>query len=245
MSIVVVGLRSSISCWVSGAFCFSELHNFALSMGDDSASERVNYTQEQIQLVTEITSNEDYYIILGIEKDSPVEEIRKAYRKLSLKIHPDKNNAPGAEEAFKALSNAFQCLNNDETRRKYDHGDDSNEFDSPNCERLNFRVLLQTLPMLLLLLVSYFPSYEPNYSLQKTGSYQFSKITKEHRVAFFVKLAEFDKEFPPETSARMGLEIQVERDYKNVLRRYCHIEMQRCEWGFAFKTPHCDKLNQF
>lgn len=124
-------------------------------MEDDSASERVNFTEEQVQLVTQITSNEDYYIILGIEKDSPVEDIRKAYRKLSLKIHPDKNNAPGSEEAFKALSNAFQCLNNDETRIKYDHGDDSDEFDSPNCESLNFLVLLQTLPIFLLLLVKH------------------------------------------------------------------------------------------
>ncbi|KAF2282378.1 hypothetical protein GH714_043840 [Hevea brasiliensis] len=42
----------------------------------------------------------------------------KAYRKLSLKVHPDKNKAPGAEETFKAVSKAFQCLSNEESRKK-------------------------------------------------------------------------------------------------------------------------------
>ncbi|KAL0358494.1 UNVERIFIED_CONTAM: Chaperone protein dnaJ 49 [Sesamum angustifolium] len=41
-------------------------------------------------------------------------------RKLSLKVHPDKNQAPGAEEAFKMVSKAFQCLSDEESRKKYD-----------------------------------------------------------------------------------------------------------------------------
>ena len=49
-----------------------------------------------------------------------MEDVRKAYRKLSLKVHPDKNKAPGAEEAFKAVSKAFQCLSNEETKKRYD-----------------------------------------------------------------------------------------------------------------------------
>ncbi|MBA0574408.1 hypothetical protein Golob_001616 [Gossypium lobatum] len=57
---------------------------------------------------------------MGLEKSCSVDDIRKAYRKLSLKVHPDKNKAPGAEEAFKAVSKAFQCLSNEESRKKYD-----------------------------------------------------------------------------------------------------------------------------
>ncbi|CAM6059204.1 unnamed protein product [Sphagnum tenellum] len=48
------------------------------------------------------------------------DDVRKAYRKLSLKVHPDKNKAPCAEEAFKAVSKAFQVLRNGELREDYD-----------------------------------------------------------------------------------------------------------------------------
>ncbi|XP_020572481.1 chaperone protein dnaJ 49-like [Phalaenopsis equestris] len=78
------------------------------------------YTEEQIAIVREIKKKKDYYEILGLERSCTVEDVRKAYRKLSLKVHPDKNKAPGAEEAFKAVSKSFQCLSNEESRQRYD-----------------------------------------------------------------------------------------------------------------------------
>ncbi|MCH8905135.1 MAG: molecular chaperone DnaJ [Bacteroidetes bacterium] len=63
----------------------------------------------------------DYYEILGIAKGESAENIKKAYRKLALKYHPDKN--PGdaqAEEKFKEASEAYEVLNNNEKRSKYD-----------------------------------------------------------------------------------------------------------------------------
>ncbi|KAF3453682.1 hypothetical protein FNV43_RR04123 [Rhamnella rubrinervis] len=85
-----------------------------------SSSSATTYTEEQIAIVRQLKKKKDYYEILGLEKSCSVEEVRKAYRKLSLKVHPDKNKAPGAEEAFKAVSKAFQCLSNEENRKKYD-----------------------------------------------------------------------------------------------------------------------------
>lgn len=78
------------------------------------------YTEEQVTIVNQIKKQKDYYQILGLERSCTVEDVRKAYRKLSLKVHPDKNTAPGAEEAFKAVSKAFQCLSNEETKKRYD-----------------------------------------------------------------------------------------------------------------------------
>ncbi|MCO5563047.1 hypothetical protein L7F22_016683 [Adiantum nelumboides] len=80
------------------------------------------YTSEQVDIVRQIRKIKDYYQILGLEKDCSAEEIRKAYRKVSLKVHPDKNKAPGADEAFKAVSKAFACLNGPELKQKYGYG---------------------------------------------------------------------------------------------------------------------------
>ncbi|ESQ44340.1 hypothetical protein EUTSA_v10006378mg [Eutrema salsugineum] len=85
-----------------------------------SSSSSMSYTEEQISVVRKIKSKKDYYEILGLESNCSVDDVRKAYRKLSLKVHPDKNPAPGSEEAFKSVSKAFQCLSNEEARKKYD-----------------------------------------------------------------------------------------------------------------------------
>ncbi|KAJ0253894.1 Chaperone protein dnaJ 49 [Hirschfeldia incana] len=87
------------------------------------------YTEENVELVRSIKRNNDYYTILGLEKNCSVEEIRKAYRKLSLKVHPDKNKAPGSEEAFKKVSKAFTCLSDGNSRSQYDQVGFVDEFD--------------------------------------------------------------------------------------------------------------------
>jgi DnaJ-class molecular chaperone len=62
----------------------------------------------------------DYYDILGIDKDAEESHIKKAYRRLAVKIHPDKNPYPKATDAFKKVSAAFACLNDKDKRRVYD-----------------------------------------------------------------------------------------------------------------------------
>ena len=63
----------------------------------------------------------DYYKILGVDKKATSDEIKKAYRKLALKYHPDKNKgAKGAEEKFKEINEANEVLSDKEKRKKYD-----------------------------------------------------------------------------------------------------------------------------
>jgi len=64
---------------------------------------------------------EDYYQILGVEKGAGPEDIKKAYRKLALKYHPDRNpNNREAEEKFKKISEAYAVLSDSEKRKQYD-----------------------------------------------------------------------------------------------------------------------------
>lgn len=62
----------------------------------------------------------DYYKILGVSRDASKEEIKRAYRRLALKYHPDRNKSPDAEERFKEISEAYAVLSDDEKRRQYD-----------------------------------------------------------------------------------------------------------------------------
>ncbi|MBD1879717.1 MULTISPECIES: molecular chaperone DnaJ [unclassified Coleofasciculus] len=62
----------------------------------------------------------DYYEILGVSRDSDKEEIKRAYRRLARKYHPDVNKEPGAEERFKEINRAYEVLSEPETRTRYD-----------------------------------------------------------------------------------------------------------------------------
>ncbi len=62
----------------------------------------------------------DYYEILGVAKNATAEEIRKAFRKLAFKYHPDRNHEPGAEQNFKKINEAYEVLSNPQKREAYD-----------------------------------------------------------------------------------------------------------------------------
>jgi len=62
----------------------------------------------------------DYYEVLGVSRDASKEAIKRAYRRLALKYHPDRNKSPDAAEKFKEISEAYAVLSDDEKRMRYD-----------------------------------------------------------------------------------------------------------------------------
>lgn len=113
--------------------------NSTQNSNDNSTSGGKEYTSEQLEAVKRIRKCQDYYEILGVPKDASESDLKKSYRKLALQFHPDKNNAPGAGEAFKAIGNAFAVLSDSEKRRQYDlYGPMESQPSRPNRGRHGF-----------------------------------------------------------------------------------------------------------
>ena len=81
-----------------------------------------DYTDDQKKEVERLLKIEstDYYTILRVDKKSNAVEIKKAYRRLAMKLHPDKNKHPQAGEAFKKIAKAFEVLGDEKKRNYYD-----------------------------------------------------------------------------------------------------------------------------
>lgn len=62
----------------------------------------------------------DFYDVLGVSRNATADEIQRAYRKLARTYHPDVNKAPGADDRFKEISEAYDVLSDPETRTRYD-----------------------------------------------------------------------------------------------------------------------------
>src|SRR5579885_335148 len=67
-----------------------------------------------------MANERDYYEVLGVAKTASLDEIKKAYRKLALQYHPDRNKTKEAEEKFKEVTKAYEVLSNEEKRKAYD-----------------------------------------------------------------------------------------------------------------------------
>ncbi|MDA1347263.1 MAG: molecular chaperone DnaJ [Chloroflexi bacterium] len=66
------------------------------------------------------TSKRDYYDVIGVGRDASDEEVKRAFRKLALEYHPDRNKKVGAEERFKEVNEAYQVLSDSKKRTDYD-----------------------------------------------------------------------------------------------------------------------------
>ena len=68
-----------------------------------------------------MANKRDYYEVLGVDKNASEDDIKKAYRKMAIKFHPDKNpDDPTAEEKFKEAAEAYEILSNADKKRRYD-----------------------------------------------------------------------------------------------------------------------------
>jgi len=77
-------------------------------------------------------TSQSYYQILGVDKKATKQEIKKAFRKLAVQYHPDKNASPDAEDKFRNIAEAYEILSDEDKRQEYDmsggSGQHNNKF---------------------------------------------------------------------------------------------------------------------
>lgn len=73
-----------------------------------------------ISVVALVSCTKDYYEVLGVKRNAQDKEIKKAFRKLAIQYHPDKNKEKGAEEKFREIAEAYEVLSDEEKRKQYD-----------------------------------------------------------------------------------------------------------------------------
>jgi DnaJ family protein B protein 12 len=96
---------------------------------DNSQSNQDNNKNNSDDLkCKELLKKKDYYNLLNIKKDATAEEIKRAYKKQAIQFHPDKNHSKMAEECFKKISEAYQCLSDPEKKNFYDKYGNEEEY---------------------------------------------------------------------------------------------------------------------
>jgi DnaJ family protein C protein 7 len=106
---------------------FNKAHQIDPNLG---ARQRIKEAEKQAKMA----ARKDYYKILEVSKDSGDDEIKKQYKKLALKWHPDKNGQTEesrleAEAKFKEINEAYSILSDPQKKQRYDSGADLDEMD--------------------------------------------------------------------------------------------------------------------
>eukprot|EP01017_Pseudomicrothorax_dubius_P035733 TRINITY_DN5050_c0_g2_i1.p1 TRINITY_DN5050_c0_g2~~TRINITY_DN5050_c0_g2_i1.p1 ORF type:complete len:466 (+),score=142.45 TRINITY_DN5050_c0_g2_i1:345-1742(+) len=109
------------------------LRDFERARGIDPHAADFGRLIKEAKQAVKMAKRKDYYKILGVEKSASLDEVKRAYKKLALKHHPDKNPPEMREEAekkFKEVAEAYAVLSDDQKRRRYDSGMD--DLDGPD-----------------------------------------------------------------------------------------------------------------
>jgi DnaJ homolog subfamily C member 3 len=97
----------------------------SLLLQPDDQKQNAQQKLREAEVALKQSKEKNYYKILGLARQASKSEIKKSYRELALKWHPDKNtdNVEEAEKMFQDIGEAYEVLSNDETRAKYDRGE--------------------------------------------------------------------------------------------------------------------------
>ena len=102
------------------SFLCSFVYTNLIMVESNEQPEQPQFTADDEKAASEIIAKTNFYEVLGVGKTATDDEIKKAYRKLALKVHPDKNRAPAAMDAFKKVGQAYTCLSDTQKRKHYD-----------------------------------------------------------------------------------------------------------------------------
>jgi len=132
-----------------------ELHNYEEAVRDfekayqlDKSDPEIKHLVKDAQLQLKKSKRKDYYKILEISPESGENDIRKAYRKLALKYHPDKHQESeesrlAAENTFKDISEAYSVLSDPKKKQRYDSGADLEDLAGPGEMHVNVNEIFQ------------------------------------------------------------------------------------------------------
>eukprot|EP00548_Thalassiothrix_antarctica_P006904 CAMPEP_0194146962 /NCGR_PEP_ID=MMETSP0152-20130528/22436_1 /TAXON_ID=1049557 /ORGANISM="Thalassiothrix antarctica, Strain L6-D1" /LENGTH=475 /DNA_ID=CAMNT_0038847621 /DNA_START=86 /DNA_END=1513 /DNA_ORIENTATION=- len=123
-----------------GAEKFQEAVNSyrrAVEISPDGEKREAQQKLQQAEVALKQSKEKNYYKILGVARDASQKEIKKAYRSLALKWHPDKNtdNIEEAEKKFQDIGEAYEILSDKESRGKYDRGEEIYENQGGGSQR--------------------------------------------------------------------------------------------------------------
>jgi len=138
-----------LKAFLRRANCYTLLQQYEEAVRDyerahqlDPEDQSISRSLRQAKLELKKSKRKDYYKILGISKSADEDEIKKAYRKLALKWHPDKNqeteeSKKNAEVMFKDFGEAYAVLTDPNKKRRYDSGEDLEEMEGMGSEDIN------------------------------------------------------------------------------------------------------------